>query len=64
MRLSEFWERMEGLFGAAYASSVAADQVLATLDGQTVQQALAAGEPAKKVWRCVCQSFDVPAHLR
>ena len=53
MRLTEFWARMEALLGAAYADSYARDQVLATLGGRTVVEALAAGEDAKTVWRGV-----------
>jgi hypothetical protein len=44
---------METLFGPSYADSYARDQVLATLGGRTVHQALAAGEDAKDVWRAV-----------
>ncbi len=53
MRLTEFWARMEKLFGAGYADSYARDQVLSTLGGRTVMEALAAGEDAKAVWRGV-----------
>jgi len=44
---------MESLVGTAYADSYARDQVLATLSGRTVHQALADGEDAKAVWRAV-----------
>ena len=44
---------MEKLLGAAYADSYARDQVLATLGGRTVHQALADGWDAKDVWRGV-----------
>jgi hypothetical protein len=44
---------MERLFGVAYADSYARDQVLATLGGRTVHEALAQGEDAKAVWRGV-----------
>ena len=44
---------MERRFGASYARSYAADQVLATLDGRTVQQALDDGDDPKLVWRAV-----------
>ena len=54
MRLSEFWARMERRFGAAYAHSYAADMVLPELKGRTVDEALAAGDEAKDVWRAVC----------
>ena len=53
VRLTEFWARMEKQFGTAYADSYARDQVLATLGGRTVVQALADGEDAKAVWRAV-----------
>jgi hypothetical protein len=55
---------MRAQFGETYAESVAKDQVLATLGGRTVNQALADGEDAKTVWRAVCESFDVPQRLR
>ncbi len=64
MRLTDFWERMQGQFGATYAESLAKDQVLAQLGGRTVTEALEAGEPARQVWRAVCEAFDVPAKNR
>lgn len=64
MRLTEFWERMHLQFGEAYAASFARDVVIRELDGRTVEQALAAGEDAKVVWRGVCAVVDVPASLR
>ncbi len=64
MRLTEFWARMGGHFGAAYAESIATDQVLRELGGRTVREALAAGEDTKSVWRAVCSAFDVPGQLR
>jgi hypothetical protein len=51
---------MERVFGPTYAESVARDQVLAALGGRTVRQALAEGDDAKRVWRAVCESFEVP----
>ncbi len=56
VRLSDFWNRMERRFGTAYARSYAADQVLATLDGRTVQQAIDAGDDLKGVWRAVVEA--------
>jgi len=64
VRLTEFWGRMEHRFGATYAASYAADQVLAELGGRTVQQALAEGEDAKAVWRAVCDATSAPASER
>lgn len=64
MRLTEFWLRMERRFGESYARSYAVDQVLAELDGRTVQGALDDGEDAKSVWRAVCEAVDAPASER
>jgi hypothetical protein len=59
-----FWDRMNAQFGEAYAHSVAKDYVLAALGGRTIDRALADGEDVKKVWRAVCDSFNVPETLR
>ena len=61
VRQTEFWRRMESRFGAAYARSYAADQVLATLSGRTVLQALQEGDDVKAVWRAVSEADQVPA---
>lgn len=55
---------MEGRFGAAYARSYAADQVLATLSSRTVLQALEDGDDVKQVWRAVCDAEAAPASER
>lgn len=64
VRLTEFWRRMDEVFGAAYARSWSADFSVAVLDGRTVDEALAQGEAAKDVWRAVCETVPVPAHLQ
>jgi Protein of unknown function (DUF3046) len=64
VRRSEFWERMAEQFGAVYAQSVAQDQVIAGLGGHTVEQALAAGDDPKLVWRAVCEHYDLPVAVR
>ena len=64
MRLTEFRSLMDAQFGRLRAASVAADHVFADLGGHTVDGALAAGTDPKRVWRAVCQDFDVPATLR
>jgi hypothetical protein len=64
MRQTEFWERMREQFGDVYAESVAKDYVLSSLGGRTVHKALADGEDAKKVWRAVSETFNVPDRLR
>ena len=55
---------MDAKFGALYARSYAADQVLVQLGGRTVQQALDQGEDAKKVWRAVCDATAAPLSER
>ena len=66
MRLTDFWDRLEQVFGPGYAQSVAEDQVLPELDGRTIRQALAQGELTATVWRAVVAAFPdrVPAKLR
>jgi hypothetical protein len=64
VRLTEFWERMAGQFGPAYADSVAHDQTLPTLGGRTVHEALETGEDVRAVWYAVCEHFGVPVRSR
>lgn len=64
VRLTDFWSRMETKFGRVYAHSYAADQVLSALGSRTVDQALAAGEDPKLVWRAVCDATSAPASER
>ncbi len=64
MRLTEFWALMNRRLGSAYADSFSRDQVLAPLGGRTVEQALAAGEDAKVVWRAVCEVLGTPVRER
>ena len=62
--MTEFWARMRAQLGDVYAQIVANDYVFEKLDGRTIERALADGEDAKKVWRAVCDTFDVPQRLR
>jgi hypothetical protein len=64
VRLTDFWERMSAHFGAAYADSVARDQVIAELGGRTVYQAIEQGVDTKDIWRAVCARFEVPTSHR
>jgi hypothetical protein len=65
MRLTDFWWRMNEHYGPAWAVSYARDTVISGLGGRTIEQALAAGESVKDVWRALC-SHDpsIPAILR
>jgi len=58
------WARMDEHLGAAYAPVWASQQVLAELDGRTVDEALAAGVPPRRVWRAVWQRLELPAAER
>jgi hypothetical protein len=66
MRLTDFWARLEQVFGAGYATSVANDQVLSGLGGRTIRQALDEGVQTVVVWRAVCAAYPdrVPPKLR
>jgi hypothetical protein len=64
VRLTDFWFRMEQHLGTAYARSWAHDIVLAELGGRTVDEALAAGEETKDVWRAVVAHLKLPARER
>ena len=64
MRHTEFWKRMEAALGAAYARSWAHQQVIASLGGRTVEEALAAGESPKTVWLAVWETLGLPPSER
>ena len=56
--------QIERQFGDTYAASVAKDYVLADLGGRTVDQALAEGIEPKRIWRAVCEAFEIPEEAR
>lgn len=64
MRHTEFWARMERALGPSYARSWAGQHVLAELGGRTVEEALAAGEDPKVVWRAVWAALELPPRDR
>lgn len=64
MRLSHFRELMEGEFGRVRAASLSRDHVFAQLDGRTVEQAIESGVELRRVWRAVCEAYDVPPSRR
>ena len=64
MRQTDFWNRMEAALGVGYARSWAADVRLAGLGSRTVDEALAAGEDTKAVWRVVHQALGLPPSER
>lgn len=64
MRFTEFWARMHQVLGPTYAAVWASQQVLSDLGGRTVEEALAAGEAPKTVWRAVAERLDLPESQR
>jgi hypothetical protein len=66
VRLTDFWTRLEESFGGTYAHSLAADHNFAGLGGRTINEALAQGEEASKIWRVVVAAYPdrVPSRLR
>jgi hypothetical protein len=62
VRRSDFWERLTAVLAPEYAPSWAEDVVLPTL-GVTVTQAFERGDATVDVWRAVCATIEVPAHL-
>ena len=63
VRLSDFWDRMREAFGP-HADSLATDHVFAELGNRTARAALDDGEPARDVWRGVCEGMEVPTSKR
>jgi hypothetical protein len=55
---------MERALGPTYARSWARSHVIASLGGRTVDQALADGEDAKRVWREVWRVLELPPQER
>jgi hypothetical protein len=64
VRLTQFRELMNDEFGPARAAALSRDHVFADLGDRTVEQALEAGIDARKVWRAVCEVYDVPVGRR
>jgi len=50
----------QALGSSAYARNWSEQQVMASLGGRTVQEALDAGEPPKQIWRAVWERLDLP----
>jgi hypothetical protein len=63
VRLTQFQERLREAFGDQ-APWVARDHVFLGLGQRTIDEALAAGESAKDVWRVVHEEMRLPARLR
>ncbi|GAA1925622.1 DUF3046 domain-containing protein [Nocardioides marmoribigeumensis] len=64
MRHTEFWARMSAALGESYAPVWSSQQVMASLGGRTVDQALADGLSPKQVWRAVVERLELPESER
>ena len=64
VRLTQFRDLMNDEFGPARAAALSRDHVFAELGDRTVEQALEAGVDPRKVWRAVCEVYEVPAARR
>jgi hypothetical protein len=65
MRHTEFWSRMTDALGdESYARYWAGSQVIGSLGSRTVDEALAAGESPKTVWRAVHEVLGLAASER
>ncbi|WP_084129944.1 DUF3046 domain-containing protein [Demequina sp. NBRC 110055] len=64
MRLSEFWELADDVFGAASSRSLARDLALDRFESRTVNEALADGEAPRDVWHAWCEQMEIPAIRR
>jgi hypothetical protein len=64
MRITHFRTRMTEEFGRLRAEMIARDHVFSELDGDTVEEALAHGQPVKRIWTAVCDAYDVPESRR
>jgi hypothetical protein len=66
VRLTDFWERLEQTFGAAYARSMAADHSFGELGDRTINQAVTDGIDTATIWRAVVAAYPdrVPVRLR
>jgi Protein of unknown function (DUF3046) len=64
VRLTQFRDLMNDEFGPARAAALTRDHVFAELGDRTVEQALEAGISPRKVWRAVCEVYEVPAARR
>lgn len=63
MRLSEFWELADAVFGPAYSRTLARELHLTAI-GDTPVGALEAGVPPRDIWHAWCDEMQVPLEAR
>jgi hypothetical protein len=64
VRLREFWQLVDEVFGRAHGRALAHDLVLTVLDGRAAVVALEDGEEPRTVWHALCDAMEVPDALR
>ena len=64
MRLSEFWDLMDHVFGEAYSRTLARELALDGMDSRTATQSLEAGFDPRDVWHAICQQMQVRLERR
>ncbi len=64
MKETDLWQRLQDQLGAGYYRVWAAEYSLAELQNRTVVEAVAAGVPAKTIWRAVWAALELPARER
>ncbi|WP_062377342.1 DUF3046 domain-containing protein [Demequina pelophila] len=64
MRLSEFWDLADAVFGSAYSRTLGRELALTRLDSLTPAAALEAGRAPRDVWHAWCEEMDVPLAQR
>jgi len=64
MRLSEFWELADAVFGPAYSRTLARQLALTACDSLTPVAALEAGVPPRDVWHAWCDEMQIPVGER
>ncbi|PKQ25691.1 MAG: DUF3046 domain-containing protein [Actinobacteria bacterium HGW-Actinobacteria-4] len=64
MRLSEFWELVDEVFGKEYSRSLARDLHLNALNSLTCLEALEAGTDPRDVWHALCDQMEIPRDQR
>jgi len=63
MRLSEFWELADAVFGVAYSRTLAREMHLTAI-GDTPVRALEEGVAPRDVWHAWCDEMQVPLEAR
>lgn len=59
MRLREFWQLVDEVFGRVHGRALTNDLVLTALDGRTAAAALEDGEEPRTVWHALCDAMEI-----